>query len=98
MRKFTGGIVALTFTVAVALTSGLSAQGSSVSSMGNKGTEEPQAAKDPTIAPPVGFSWKSETGRFFTDLVNDQKDLWISPTKLRFSDTTWLVPLSGLTA
>lgn len=66
--------------------------------MGKKGTEEPQATKDTTVAPPLGFSWKSDTGRFFTDLVQDQKDLWISPTKLKFSDTTWLVPLSGFTA
>src|SRR5258708_913219 len=33
-------------------------------------------------------------GRF----VRDQRELWTSPTKLRFSDTEWLAPLSGLTA
>ena len=33
-----------------------------------------------------------------TDLARDQKDLWLSPTKFRFSDTTWFVPLSGFTA
>lgn len=33
-------------------------------------------------------------GRF----VRDQREIWTSPTRLRFSDTEWLVPLSGITA
>src|SRR6266478_5555800 len=33
-------------------------------------------------------------GRF----VRDQREIWTSPAKLRFSDTEWLVPLSGITA
>lgn len=33
-------------------------------------------------------------GRF----VNDQKEIWTSPTRLRFPDAQWLVPLSGITA
>ncbi len=33
-------------------------------------------------------------GRF----VRDQREIWSSPAKLRFSDTEWLVPLSGITA
>src|SRR6267143_712853 len=33
-------------------------------------------------------------GRF----VRDQREIWTSPAKLRFSDTEWLVPLSGVTA
>jgi len=32
------------------------------------------------------------------DFAEDQKDLWTSPARLRFSDTTWLVPTAGLTA
>jgi Capsule assembly protein Wzi/PAP2 superfamily len=32
------------------------------------------------------------------DLGGDQKDLWTSPKNLRFSDTVWLVPMSGLAA
>jgi Capsule assembly protein Wzi/PAP2 superfamily len=32
------------------------------------------------------------------DLAGDQKDIWTSPKKVRFSDTVWLVPLSGLGA
>src|SRR6266576_4402448 len=33
-------------------------------------------------------------GRF----VGDQRQIWTSPRRLRFSDTEWLVPLSGITA
>src|SRR5436309_5286751 len=33
-------------------------------------------------------------GRF----VDDQRRIWTAPAGLRFSDTQWLVPLSGLTA
>src|SRR6202521_6439582 len=33
-------------------------------------------------------------GRF----IGDQREIWTSPAKLRFSDTEWLVPLSGITA
>jgi membrane-associated phospholipid phosphatase len=33
-------------------------------------------------------------GRF----VDDQRMIWTSPARLRFSDTEWLVPLSGITA
>jgi len=32
------------------------------------------------------------------DFGGDQKELWTSPRNLRFSDTAWLVPISGLTA
>jgi membrane-associated phospholipid phosphatase len=30
--------------------------------------------------------------------ARDQREIWTSPAKLRFSDTEWLVPLSGITA
>src|SRR6266699_3027417 len=32
------------------------------------------------------------------DFFGDQREIWTSPAKLRFSDTEWLVPLSGITA
>ncbi|HWY43211.1 MAG TPA: capsule assembly Wzi family protein [Candidatus Sulfotelmatobacter sp.] len=37
----------------------------------------------------------SGLGKRFLD---DQKQIWTSPAKVRFSDTQWLVPLSGITA
>src|SRR6266704_5833525 len=41
-----------------------------------------------------GGSRTGLVGRF----VRDQREIWTSPAKLRFSDTEWLVPLSGITA
>src|SRR6266478_7152859 len=41
-----------------------------------------------------GGSRTGLVGRF----VRDQGEIWTSPAKLRFSDTEWLVPLSGVTA
>jgi membrane-associated phospholipid phosphatase len=37
---------------------------------------------------------KGLVGRF----VGDQREIWTSPARLRFSDAEWLVPLSGITA
>jgi len=37
---------------------------------------------------------KGLVGRF----ASDQREIWTSPARLRFSDTQWLVPLSGITA
>jgi len=31
-------------------------------------------------------------------ILHDQIGMWTSPSKVRFSDATWLVPLGGLTA
>jgi membrane-associated phospholipid phosphatase len=39
-------------------------------------------------------TFKGLVGRF----VGDQREIWTSPARLRFSDTEWLVPLSGITA
>src|SRR6516225_5178557 len=32
------------------------------------------------------------------DFLQDQREIWASPAKLKLSDTEWLVPLSGITA
>ena len=32
------------------------------------------------------------------DFVEDQKQIWSSPSRIRLSDATWLVPLAGVTA
>src|SRR5439155_332385 len=60
-------------------------------------TEKPKEAGDlPGVYPTAGF------GRGFhglaRDFLGDQEQIWTSPAKLRFSDTEWLVPLSGITA
>src|SRR5947209_8337126 len=59
-------------------------------------TEKPKDAGDlPGVYPTAGG------GRGFhglaRDFLGDQEQIWTSPAKLRFSDTEWLVPLSGLT-
>ena len=33
-----------------------------------------------------------------TDFVNDQRHIWTSPSHIRLSDASWLVPFSGITA
>src|SRR5258708_9592491 len=60
-------------------------------------TEKPKDAGDiQGVYPTEGF------GRGFRglakDFLGDQKQIWTSPARLRFSDTEWLVPLSGITA
>jgi len=34
----------------------------------------------------------------FGDFLQDEKQIWSSPARVRFSDATWLVPLGGLAA
>jgi hypothetical protein len=46
--------------------------------------------KEPVGAPHLRLT---DLGR---DFVLDQKQIWTSPRRLRFSDTEWLVPLAGI--
>ncbi|MBZ5651453.1 MAG: phosphatase PAP2 family protein [Acidobacteriia bacterium] len=46
---------------------------------------------------PAG-SLRLSVKEFGKDFVLDQKQIWTSPARLRFQDTEWLVPLSGITA
>ena len=34
----------------------------------------------------------------FEDFLQDEKQIWSSPARVRFSDATWLVPLGGIAA
>ena len=43
------------------------------------------------------FNQRSSFADFGT-LVEDQKQVWTAPSRIRFSDAIWLVPLGGLTA
>src|SRR2546430_10496720 len=60
-------------------------------------TEKPKDAGDlPGVYPTAGFGrWFHGLARSF---LGDQEQIWKSPAKLRFSDTEWLVPLSGISA
>jgi membrane-associated phospholipid phosphatase len=41
---------------------------------------------------------KHRAPQLLLDFAEDQRALWTSPARLRFRDTTWLVPLSGIAA
>ncbi len=47
---------------------------------------------EPTGASPRGFTGLGK------DFLLDQKQIWTSPSRIRFSDTEWLVPMAGVTA
>jgi membrane-associated phospholipid phosphatase len=58
---------------------------------GYPGTEAPEA----NALAKTSYGTRARlVGRF----VDDQRRIWTSPARLRFSDTEWLVPLSGVTA
>src|SRR5712691_6561087 len=46
------------------------------------------------VAKPSEGTRMGLVGRF----LDDQREIWTSPARLRFSDTEWFVPLSGITA
>ena len=58
----------------------------------DKGTAAPKGDEVPT---PDGSQSLKTLG---ADFVTDQKQIWTSPLRLRFSDTEWLVPLAGISA
>jgi Capsule assembly protein Wzi/PAP2 superfamily len=53
--------------------------------------QSPVSSEHP--APVKRHNWLADR---VEDFAGDQKDIWTSPKNLRFSDTTWLVPLGGL--
>src|SRR5947209_8471930 len=60
----------------------------------DKPTSRMNATPEPTVTAKTSGSRTGLVGRFF----RDQGEIWTSPAKLRFSDTDWLVPLSGIMA
>src|SRR5882724_4903833 len=58
-------------------------------------TSKTNATPEPSVV--AKTSEESRTG-LVGRFVRDQREIWTSPAKLRFSDTEWLVPLSGVTA
>ena len=62
-----------------------------------------------TVGEPSGFpifgvrnasveASKSGFSGHLSDFLQDQKQVWSSPARIRLSDATWLVPLGGITA
>ncbi len=63
------------------------------------GKEEPSSETD--TAPNTNAMMKSSEGTrtgLLERFMNDQREIWTSPARLRFPDAEWLVPLSGITA
>ncbi len=59
-------------------------------------TAKKKIAEDPQVQSAAPTAWGIKgLGKEF---LMDQKQIWTSPAKIRFSDTQWLVPLSGITA
>jgi membrane-associated phospholipid phosphatase len=64
-----------------------------------QGTEKPKRAveaekRDHEQEPSADRRWK-DLGK---DFLQDQRQIWTSPARLRFSDTDWLVPAGGFAA
>jgi hypothetical protein len=58
---------------------------------------EPAQSTDDSDSDPSSISHPGFKG-LAEDFLNDQKQIWTSPAKLRLSDAQWLVPMSGITA
>ena len=75
-------------------------QGSAVPASDATATKEKSSLETATSPELNAVTKKSDgagsglVGRF----LNDQRETWTSPARIRFSDTEWLVPLSGVTA
>ena len=61
----------------------------------DKPTPKMNTTPEPTVTEKTSEGSRTGlVGRF----IGDQREIWTSPARLRFSDTEWLVPLSGITA
>jgi Capsule assembly protein Wzi/PAP2 superfamily len=62
-----------------------------------EGDAQPDPSTDNADSDPSSDSHPGLKG-LAEDFLNDQKQIWTSPAKIRLSDAQWLVPLSGITA
>src|SRR3984893_17822100 len=81
--------------VSYAQQQGAGLAGSETASEKQKRTTKKNEPPEPTeVAKTSEGSRTGLVGRF----ARDQREIWMSPARLRISDTEWLVPLSGITA
>jgi membrane-associated phospholipid phosphatase len=91
---------ALLFGVSTARVSSAQEQGAGPSKSESEfANHKPSSEADATpevnaVAKPSEGTRMGLVGRF----LDDQRTIWSSPARIRFSDTEWLVPLSGITA
>ena len=73
----------------------------------DSGAKGSAAQAEPTKVARPSVNWQlkspdaggtSRVRQLLVDFAEDQKQIWTSPARLRFADTTWLVPLGGITA
>lgn len=63
------------------------------------GSGTAQAQGPPASSTPKGSSISELNERLFLrHLLQDQKNIWASPAKVRSKDATWLLPFAGITA
>ncbi len=55
-----------------------------------------EAVKDPPSSKGSRTSETSRVPKLLTDFAEDQKQIWISPSRIRLRDAAWLVPLGGV--
>jgi membrane-associated phospholipid phosphatase len=74
-------------------------QGSMTASPTNPEPITPEARVDPgTFGAASAGKSRTWFPEHIAQLFQDQQNIWSAPTRVRFSDATWLVPLGGITA
>jgi len=68
-------------------------------------TESRTTSTTTAISAPAAWTFHGENvtssepwGAGLIDVFQDQKNIWTSPSRIRFSDATWLVPVGGVAA
>jgi membrane-associated phospholipid phosphatase len=64
----------------------------------NGGTTGPSSPANAASSSASDSGGKSRLPQLLTDFASDQRHIWTSPVHVNLSDTTWLLPLGGLTA
>src|ERR1700752_1527980 len=72
--------------------------GSTASDIASEKHNSSSKADEPTQANSISKPSTGGQPGMLKRFLDDQQRVWTSPTKLRFPDTEWLVPLSGFTA
>ncbi len=96
------GILGAALLFSVGMVSASPAQELGTEPTASKAGPDKSTSSSPTDAPSeVKAASKTSEGKelgLVGRFVDDQRRIWTAPAGLRFSDTQWLVPLSGLTA
>jgi membrane-associated phospholipid phosphatase len=72
--------------------------GSAGNALGGAASSPPMPSSPPTKPAPDRDKAPGGFQKLVLDFGQDQKEIWTSPARIRFSDATWLVPFGGLTA